>query len=328
MMMLTAAATTSTRSSSMRCRSAMRCGSRMRCRMRHLRSRLVVRMHLWLRVIHRTTNCRTGSMIRCATRMVPRRTARMIPRRITRMIGRRRVGMRRIRSRTNMPRVRRRVIVQSHRPRYRGRSRTPMIDIGERTPVLMRRLLMVHLHRRSRNMVLIHRHLLLCRRPRLHATGATIETCAAIIVDDHCTVDIRIMDHGSIYPGNRGIVTKMAAIPLATAIPYTTITKPIVNPAIKSNMRTPIAAMPAIGATGPAPIARSPQKSYSRRRRPVTRHPVISISIIPGPVTRYPKITVHRTKRLLIDRYGRRCNMYGNSNADLSVYLTSRKTQG
>ncbi len=322
MMMLTAAAT-STRSP-MRRRTGMRCGSRMRRRMRHLRSRLIARMHLRLRVIHRTTNRRTGSMIRRTTRMVPRRTARVI----SRMIRRRRIGMRRIRSPTNMPGVCRRVIVQSHRPCYRGRSRTPMIDIGKRTPVLMRRLLMLHLHRRSRNMMLIHRHLLLCRRPCLHATGATIETCAAIIVDDHCTVDIGIMNHGCIYPGNRSIVTKMAAIPLAPAIPYTTITKPIVNPAIKSNMRTPIAAMPAIGTTGPAPIARSPQKSYGRRRRPVTWHPVISISIIPGPISRYPEIPVHRTKWLLIDRYGRRCNMYRNSNADLCVYLTSRKTKG
>jgi len=306
-----------------RMRSGMGSRSRMcrRGRMIHLRPRLTARMHLRLRMAHRRTR-------RTIHRRIVRRMRRMIHRRIVRMVHRRRIAVRCSRPRTYMPRTRRRMIVECHRPRYRGRSRTPMIHIGKSIPVLMRRLLVLCLHRRGRNVMLVHRPRFVRRRPCLHTAGTAIETRPAGIVDDHGIIDIRIVNDGSIYARNSRVVTEMPAIPLATAIPSAAVTKPIINTAIKTYMRAPITGMPGIDTAAPTPISRGPQKANGRRRRPITGNPVIARIIVPGPVTRHPEITVHRTKRLFVNRYGRRCNMHRNSNADLRVHSASRKTQG
>lgn len=317
-------------------------GMRSRGRMINLWPWLIVRMHLRLRMTYRRTrrtiHYRTRRMTcRRVARMIHRCMRRMVHRRIVGMIHRRRIMvpcgrriiMRRVGRCTYMPCTRRRmIVVECHRPRYRGRSRTPMIHIGKSTPVLVRRLLMLRLHRGGRDVMLIHRLRLLRRGSRLYTIGPTIEARPAIVVNNHRSVDIGIVNDGSIYPGDCRIVTEMSSIPFPTAISYATITTPIINAAIEPYVRAPISGMPGIDTAAPTPIPRGPQKTNGRRCRPITRNPVITVIIVPGPVTRHPEITVHRTKRLLVNRYGRRCNMHRNSNADLRIHPTSRKTQG
>ncbi len=209
---------------------------------------------------------------------------------------------------------------RSHRPRNCSRSRTTMVHIRKGTPILPRHLFVLRLHGSSCNMMLVHGHLLLCSRPRLDTTGPAVITDPVVHrrIVDHGPVDIGVVHNGSIHIRHRGVVPEMPTIPFTTAISYTTITKPIVHPAIKTNMRPPITTMPAIISTGKTPITRRPQKADSWRRSPITWYPIVTVFIsTPCPITRHPEITIGRTGGLNVNRDRRRCNMHGYANTYL-----------
>jgi len=202
-----------------------------------------------------------------------------------------------------------------------------MIHIRIGSTVLTRSLLMLRLRRRRCNVMLIHRHLLLRRRPCLNSTGATIITNPVVHrrIIDHRPVDISIMHNCSIHIGHRSVVMEMAANPSATHISDTTIAKTIVHTPIETNMLTPITAMPAIITTGKTPIARRPQKSNRRRCGPIPGYPIVTLIIsAPGPITRYPKPSIRRTGWLYIDRDRRRRNTHGYTDTYLRGYPCRR----
>lgn len=151
-----------------------------------------------------------------------------------------------------------RSIATHDRPRRRRHRRTPMIHIGESIAVLTRNLLMLRLHRSRGHMPITHRRLLRRIRPCLCPVRTTVIARTARIVMDHRTIDIGIVDHRGIDPRDRRVVTEMSADPFPAAITYTVITMAIVDPAIKTYMRTPITGMPVIDPAGPAPITRCP----------------------------------------------------------------------
>ena len=203
-------------------------------------------------------------------------------------------------------------------PRHRRIRRPAAIHFRQLIPVMRRRLLMLHLRRSSAYMPLMHRRLLLRIWPRLHPGPAVKARTACCCISNDGPVHISIMDNRRVHAGNSRIIAEMPAIPLPAPITYPTITKTIIDPAIKPYVRPPIPGMPAVYASGKTPITRGPQKTNRGRRIPVTRHPIVT-GITIGPITRYPNISVYRTGRLLIYGNGRRGYVHRKAHAYLRL---------
>ena len=171
--------------------------------MRNLRPWLLSRMHLRLRM------SRAHLRLRVSDRRSRVIRSSMIDRRIP--VDRRSIAMRS--SRTQMRRTR-------HRPGNSRRSRTPMIHIRIGSTILPGNLFMLRLRSRSRDVMLIHRHLFLRRRPRLNTTGPAIITHPVVHrhIVDHRPIDISIVYNSSIDIGHRSVVPEMATRP-SDAIP-------------------------------------------------------------------------------------------------------------
>jgi hypothetical protein len=65
---------------------------------------------------------------------------------------------------------------------------------------------------------------------------------------NNCDIDVRY----------RSVVSEAAAIPIAAVVAATRVSKAVIDSAIKADMVTPIAAMPAIAAFIEIPIGRRP----------------------------------------------------------------------
>ena len=112
------------------------------------------------------------------------------------------------------------------------------------------------------DMVLVHGRLFLRSGAGLD-TRAAIEA-AVIIYDgivDHGVIDVGVVNDGCIDIHHGGIIPEVAAMPFPAYEPGSPIAVPIIDSAIKANMRTPIAAVPTIDSAGKAPVTRGPQKS-------------------------------------------------------------------
>src|SRR5580704_12280671 len=171
------------------------------------------------------------------------------------------------------------------------------------------------------DMFLVGRGLILSRRTRGDST------CATVIADAvHC----RIVDHrgvisvvnvGNIHVVDRSVVLELSVVPAATLITFTAVTETIIDPAIETDLRTPIAfieskSAPAPApiafiesksAPAPAPIAWSPEKAGLRSHNPGTWHKEVT-AVAVSPVARCPKITLGRDGRLLVHRQRGRAN--------------------
>jgi hypothetical protein len=113
--------------------------------------------------------------------------------------------------------------------------------------------------------------------------------------------DIRNVGHIS----DAAVVIEIPAAPFAACVAVTEIAKSVVNTAVESDCRTPIADVKYEGAATPTPPAGCPQQANLRRHDPGSRHPVISGRPI-IPITRSPKIAGLRTRGLSINRQRRR----------------------
>ena len=282
---------------------------------RPVHTRIARPVHLWPRPVHlRPADTRT-------TRPVHIRIIRPVHHRITRPAY------------TRIVRSAHRIIRPPRiysRSRHRRRTRPSMIQPRKTSPITHRLLLLLRLHIRPLDMPLIHRHLLTRIRPALYAARTTViaHTIYRHIVHDR-PIDIRIVDNRRIHPRHRRIIPETPAIPFATVIPHTAITTTVIDPAIISDMRTPITGVPSIDSTIPAPVPGRPQESHLRRRLPISRHPIIILGIlIPGPVTRDPDISINRTGRLNIYRNSRRGYSHGYAHAYLRTRSCSRKYNG
>ena len=133
-----------------------------------------------------------------------------------------------------------------------------MVHIGKSTPVLMRRLPVLRLHRCRRDMMIMHRGFLRSVRPCLYTTRPAIEARPGVVVDDHRPVDIGIVDHSGIDTRDSRVIPEMPAIPFPATITYAAIPTSIVDAAIEPYMRAPVTGMPGINTSTPTPIAGSP----------------------------------------------------------------------
>src|SRR5580704_16245705 len=146
-----------------------------------------------------------------------------------------------------------------------------------------------------------------------------IDTPITAVVADPVYVDvfnarvIGVVNDRLVHAIHVGVVVKMIMIPAAAFVAAPPVAKSIVDAAIKSNVRAPIAFVPQKRRAAPTPISRSPKEAGLRSQDPSPGHPVIIISI-PCPITGRPDVAFCGTDRLLINGQRRRTKRYGNSN--------------
>jgi len=77
-------------------------------------------------------------------------------------------------------------------------------------------------------------------------------------VIDHGTVDIDIAHHAGVYVHNRGVIAKRSAGPITASETNTTVAESVVDAAVETDVRAPIAGVPSINAAAKTPVSRSP----------------------------------------------------------------------
>jgi hypothetical protein len=123
-----------------------------------------------------------------------------------------------------------------------------------------------------------------------------------VVHDDRLVIDVGNVS--DVHVGHAAVVVEIASAPFATVETFTGIAEPVVDAAIETDVRTPVAAMEKIEAFVPSPISRSPEHANGSHH-PCARDPVIAVVIVPGPVARRPEIARSGTDRLRINRQGR-----------------------
>src|SRR5271154_3732605 len=146
--------------------------------------------------------------------------------------------------------------------------------------------LVLHLHWRSGHVRLMGSLLLLGIGLRSDTTRTAIEAGPQHSASHHRpAVHIADMRGADVHYGS--VVEEMAAVPVATLKAVATKPKAVIDPAVEADMRSPVAGVPEISTSAPAPVARRPQKPRRRRQHPRAGHPVIARRS-PGPVSRRP----------------------------------------
>src|ERR1700732_1287699 len=165
-------------------------------------------------------------------------------------------------------------------------------------------------------MLLVHRGLFLRSRARRDAAGA-VEAGAVHHgrVVDHGAVDVDVAHHGLVHVHDCGVVGKGAASPLAADEADAAVTEAVVNAAVESDVRTPVAGVPYVKAAAEAPVAGCPKHAHTRRSYPYAGNPVVTDRAV-GPVSRRPEVAVVWTRRLFVNRecWGPDADGYANRN--------------
>src|SRR5580704_11778573 len=95
----------------------------------------------------------------------------------------------------------------------------------------------------------------------------------------------------------------MPVLPSSALIAMPEISVSIVNSAVETDFRSPVAIIEKISVVSPAPVPWSPQEARFRSHHPLARYPVIVITI--SPISGRPEITVPRTNWLLVNGHHR-----------------------
>ena len=90
-----------------------------------------------------------------------------------------------------------------------------------------------------------------------------VEGNVGVIIYNHGLV-IDIRDIGDIHVGHRAVVEKPAAAPFTTLEAFAEVSEAVINAAVESDMRAPIAGIPKIDAVVPTPVSGGPQKANFR----------------------------------------------------------------
>src|SRR5690348_9991623 len=163
---------------------------------------------------------------------------------------------------------------------------------------------MLNLYGRWRDMSLTCSRLLLSGRARgdsAHSPVVAHVVHRDVIHDDGLVVDIRNVGH--VVHGS--VVEKGSAIPISALIAEAAVAVTVVNAAVESNHRTPVALMKHKDAIRPAPIARRPEETGFGHEYPRTGHPEVTIVSV-SPVSGRPNVALAGTKGLHIHRQRRR----------------------
>src|SRR6266851_8415589 len=192
-------------------------------------------------------------------------------------------------------------------PWRRSNRRAALVLAGVQHRVASRGLLVLALHRCDGDVSLTDRCLF--RRGRLGVNAAIAAVVADSIhgdVIDHGLV----VDIGDVYVADivyGAVVVQTAALPIAAFVAAADVAIAVIDPAVETDVRTPVAYMPDERSASPAPIAGGPQELRLRGEHPRARHPVVILVIVaPGPIPRRPNVSIAGNRGLLVDRqFGR-----------------------
>jgi hypothetical protein len=117
-------------------------------------------------------------------------------------------------------------------------------------------MLMVTLQRRGLDMMVMLGCELVGGRMRLDTAGA-VERHVVDVVDNGPVIYVGDMNTTHVH--GRAVIEKRTAAPVTALESNTAITETVIHTAVETDMRTPVAAVPGIDATAPAPVPRCPQ---------------------------------------------------------------------
>jgi hypothetical protein len=148
--------------------------------------------------------------------------------------------------------------------------------------------------------------------PRGNAARAVEAGSGCVVI--HYRRVISVVNHRSVHLRNGRIIRVMAGLPSATEETNSAVAETVINPAVESNMRSPVTSMEAVKSSGKAPIRRCPQDADAGWRHPDARYPIIA-RVTVSPVARVPEISICGTRWLYVYRERRRGKRNGEENS-------------
>src|SRR5271166_4422099 len=135
--------------------------------------------------------------------------------------------------------------------------------------------------------------------PRLFRAGLANDAAWAVeagvvVVDDGGLVDASaILVHVGYVDAPkvryRAVIGENSAAPFTAAEADSTVAEAVIDAAVETDMRTPIARVPSVEAASETPIARGPQEANSWGLHPYARDPVVT-GVAIGPIARRPNV--------------------------------------
>ena len=167
-------------------------------------------------------------------------------------------------------------------------------------------------------------------RLHLHGRGMHLNALAAVEADVVHVDDgvfrhdgAVLVDIGDVHAAkvrHGAVIGEDSAAPLAAEEADAAVAEAVVNATVESDVRAPVAAVPAVHSACKTPVARGPQKTGDGRLRPHARNPEIACIAV-GPVAGSPEIARRGQRWLLIHRQNRRSNVDVDSDADADLRL-------
>src|SRR5450631_1682332 len=133
------------------------------------------------------------------------------------------------------------------------------------------------------------------------------------VVDDGLLV--HVVNLNGIYIINIAVVVEVATSPVATLITAAAVTVAVVDAAVESNLRAPVAGVPLIETAAPSPISGSPKTANKGGHDPRSGNPVIAAVLGVSPIAGCPNISGGGAQWLTVNRQRRRCDVDGYKNS-------------
>ncbi len=141
------------------------------------------------------------------------------------------------------------------------------------------------------------------------STRPTVKSHTAVTVHIVATPVIAIVvgvpNETTIHAPDGGVVVEEAIMPPPTNKADTEVAEAVVDAAIVAHIAAPVAGVPVVKPTRPAPVAGGPQRADKGRRNPRARNPIVAVGAI-SPVAWSPDHARAWAKRLLINKQWRR----------------------
>src|SRR6266478_4286370 len=84
----------------------------------------------------------------------------------------------------------------------------------------------------------------------------------------HRAIDIGVMNDAGVHVRHGGVVTERVSFPVAAPVAVSGVAIAVVNAAVKTDSRTPVALIKSINTVAPSPPRRGPKQTYCRRGNP------------------------------------------------------------
>src|SRR6202158_993556 len=178
--------------------------------------------------------------------------------------------------------------------------RPPVIFRRPLPPVRVRRVLVLDLLVPRFDVTVVLRNPFAFAFARLNSVRPAVEAYTVEVVHHHRAV-VCVVNHGHVDVAHRAIVDELSSAPFSAPETYARVAEAIINAAIETDVRSPVAAVPHVHAFVEAPIPGRPEEAGLRSHHPRSWHPVIALVAV-SPIPRRPDITRGRANRLDVHR--------------------------